>query len=80
MDVRLRDVIIRFDGDVFEVFDPTEHGSVRFLPETLEKISLEDEFLILIHKVAQARSMYWVEPDQRGQAGELIDAVNAAMS
>jgi hypothetical protein len=57
MEVHLRDVIIRFDGDVFEVFDPTEHGSVRFLPETLEKISLEDEFLIQIHKVAQARSM-----------------------
>jgi len=78
MEVHLRDVIIRFDGDVFEVFDPTEKGSVRFLPETLESIALDGDFLVLIHQVAQARSMYWVEADQRGQVGELIDAVNAA--
>jgi hypothetical protein len=77
-EVRLRDVIIWFDGTILEVFDPTEKGSVRFLPETFDEITLDGDFLTIIHQVGEARSLYWVEPEQRGQVGELVDAVKAA--
>jgi len=78
MELRLRDVIIRFDGDVLEVFDPTEKGSVRFLPETFDSIAVDGDFLTIIHQVGKARSLYWVEADQRDAAQSLVDAVGSA--
>jgi len=77
MEVRLPDVIIRFDGQVIEIFGRSENGSGRFHVDTLQDISVEDGILTIIHRLAAARTILSVgDVDATG----LVTAVQDAMS
>jgi hypothetical protein len=77
LQVRLRDVLVVFDGTVLEVFDGGTIGSARHHVALIAGLSIDRNFLKMI--CDDSSVLMWIFEDaQRADVQALVDAVAAA--